>query len=437
MAEQEHINAQLEAAFRKHLGGDLTAAEAIYREIVTSYPQESHARHYLGFLLQQTDRLDEAFAQLTDAIALDDRHAEWHFNLGIVTSRQGLVAASIEAFSSAIAINPDKYFYWTNLGASFELNREWNRAEQCYLAATDIDQNCPDAFHLLSILCLQLERFADARHFNYCAIIAAPAPTDDNSIIVRGHAYCELGRVTDAIELFEHWQKADPDNPVATHLLNAYRGLQAPDRCDGQYVELTFDAFADSFENTLGRLKYCGPQLVQDYLATLNFPAASLNVLDLGCGTGLIGEHLQPVALKLAGVDLSGAMLDQAAAKQLYHQLHKSDIADFLLSSDEQYDLITCMDTLAYLGRLEEIFALIHQKLTAGGLLIFSTEKLAGIHGRDFQLNISGRYSHHHDYLTKVLGDTGFQIAKSADVAIRTESGCPITGQFICAVRAE
>ena len=122
---------------------------------------------------------------------------------------------------------------------------------------------------------------------------------------------------------------------------------------------------------------------------------------------------------------------------QLYHQLHKVDITDFLLASRDQFDLITCMDTFIYLGRLDKVLALIYQKLKTGGMLVFSTEKLVGTHEPAYQLKMSGRYSHHHDYLTTVLGNTGFKIAKIRDVAIRMELGCPVEGQFVCVRRAE
>ena len=434
MAEQEQNTALLPAALRKHLDGDLAAAEALYRQIILAEPGAAQARHYLGFLLQQTSRLQEAFEQLTDAIAIDDRHAEWHFNLGIVLSKQGLAAAAIDAITRAIAIDPEKYFYWTNLGAAYESNREWTRAEQCYRAATEIDPHCPDAFYLLSALCLKLERFQEARYFNYSGIVVAPAGSQ--SRIVLGQAYHELGRADEAIALFENWLLAEPDNPVAAHLLAAYRGRQQPAQCSSRYVEQTFDGFAHSFENVLGRLNYCGPQLVQDHLATLDIPAASLSVLDLGCGTGLVGEKLKPYARELIGVDLSQAMLDQAAAKQIYLQLHKSDITDFLRASSGHYDLIACMDTFTYLGRLDEAIVSIYGRLNPGGRLLFSTEKLLGVHEQDYRLNISGRYSHHHDYLKTLLGKTGFTIQKICDVPIRKESGCPIEGEFVCASRA-
>ena len=148
-----------------------------------------------------------------------------------------------------------------------------------------------------------------------------------------------------------------------------------------------------------------------------------------------MGEVLKPYARVLVGIDLSQAMLDRCTAKHLYHQLYKSDIADFLQAPGKQYDLITCMDTFIYLGRLDKIFALIYRKLKTGGMLLFSTEKLADPTELGCQLNISGRYSHSPEYLTALLGSTGFRIMQMRDVAIRMESGCPIAGQFVCVSR--
>ena len=433
MDKQDVANNLLSTAFRKHLDGNLEEAEDIYREIIRISPCNPQPKHYLGFLLQQTDRLSEAFEQLTSAIALDDSHSEWHFNLGVVLLRQGLVTAAIDAFSTAVTIESDKYFYWTNLGAACELIQELVRAEQCYKVATNLDPNCPDAFFLLSALCLKQERFQEARHFNYCGIIVSPA--DTKSKIVLGQAYYELGRVDDAIAHIESWLKCEPDNPVPMHLLAAYRGQHVPEQCSHEYVERTFDGFANSFENILGRLNYRGPDLVREYLAKLNISANTLGVLDLGCGTGLVGEVLKPYAHTLIGVDLSQGMLSQAAAKNLYYQLHKSDITNYLLSSCEQYDLIVCMDTFIYIGRLDVIFELIYKKLKIGGRLLFSTEKMVGDNKLSYQLNVSGRYSHQQANLSTMLNKTGFKIAEIFDVTIRNESGYPIEGQFVCASR--
>lgn len=434
MDKQGSFDTSFTTALRKHLDGDLMAAEMLYRQIIHADPDMAQARNYLGFLLQQTGRFQEAIEQLASAIALDGGHAEWHFNLGVAHLKQEQAAPAIAAFNRAIGIDPDKYFYWTNLGAAFELDQEWERAEHCYKTAVNIDPDCPDAYFLLAALYLKLERFDEARQCNYRGIVASPA--GEHSKIVLGQACHESGRTDEAIALMERWLADEPDNPEAKHLLAAYRGRQIPEHCSNQYVERTFDAFASSFENVLGRLKYCGPQLVQEYLAALDLPDASLSVLDLGCGTGMVGEKLKCYAHNLVGVDLSQAMIARAEAKQLYQQLHKSGIVEYLQTAEEKYDLISCMDTLIYLGRLDEFFDLICQRLNTGGRFIFSTEKLGGAGNDAYHLNISGRYSHHPDYVARVLDDAGLQIQTARDVAIRTEAGIPIAGQFVCAVRA-
>ena len=47
----------------------------------------------------------------------------------------------------------------------------------------------------------------------------------------------------------------------------------------------------------------------------------ALEVLDAGCGTGLAAPLLGPYARRLVGVDLSGAMLEQARALPQYDEL--------------------------------------------------------------------------------------------------------------------
>ena len=48
----------------------------------------------------------------------------------------------------------------------------------------------------------------------------------------------------------------------------------------------------------------------------------SVEIFDMGCGTGLVGLHLKEMGYKkIAGVDASQGMLDVAAEKQSYSEL--------------------------------------------------------------------------------------------------------------------
>ena len=421
-------------ALRLHLAGDKTAAETAYRQILALKPDDANARHYLGFLLQQNEQWAEALAELQRAVALDERHAEWFFNLGIVLSRLAKHEAAIDAFCRAIAIDPAPYFYWTNLGSVFEANQETERAEQCYLKATQINPNCADAFYLLSAMLLKQTRYDEARRFNHRGIIAAPA--ESKSRVLLGQAYYELGQPEAAIAVFAEWLAADLGNAEAAHFLSVYKKEATLTQCAPAYVEQIFDGFASTFDDILGRLGYSGPQWLADYLAAIQ-PAPVFNqVLDLGCGTGLAGVVLRPYATQLIGVDLSQRMLDEAHKRGIYQQLVKADMVDFLAPIKSHYDLITCMDTLIYLGQLDMLFARVYQALAPGGRFVFTTEKRSE-GAADYQLNISGRFSHSPDYVRRALADSGLALMHAEDATVRREAGCPIIGEFIWVTRPD
>ena len=425
------------AAQRKHLNGEWAEAEALYREIVQSGRNVAQARHYLGYLLLQTGRLEDAREQLRQAIALDCGHAEWHFNLGIVHSRLGELAEAVEAHACAVALDPNQYFFWTNLGAAHDASGDAVNAEASFNRAILVGPSCPDAYFLMSALLLKEKRFAEGQRFNCLGIVAAPAQCA--SRIVLSQAYHELGRTAEAIDVLLQWEREEPDNPIPTHLLTGHQAEagKASEQCAAGYVERTFNDFAERFDDVLARLEYAGPQLVGNWLAAQDLPPASQCILDLGCGTGLIGELLKSRAVRLVGVDLSEAMLQKAREKRCYDELHRADMVAFLDGQDERFDLVACMDVLVYHGRLDDLMVLIGQSLKQGGLLIFSTEKLASARDGRFRLNVSGRYCHCEEYIRAVLDCAGFAIEMIQEVVIRYESGCPVAGQFVCARRTE
>ena len=100
------------------------------------------------------------------------------------------------------------------------------------------------------------------------------------------------------------------------------------------FVELLFDQYAPRFERSLvDKLAYRGPALILERLQANGFTRAQ-RALDLGCGTGLMGEVLRPLCTRLEGIDLSGEMLRQARAKGIYDRLEKADIAALDLGAE-------------------------------------------------------------------------------------------------------
>ena len=113
--------------------------------------------------------------------------------------------------------------------------------------------------------------------------------------------------------------------------------------------------------------------------------------LDLGCGTGLMGERLRPFCDRLEGFDISAEMLRKARAKRVYDRLEKADLQTFSYDGPKA-DLVTAADVFMYVGALEGIVRTVAGLLAEDGLFAFSVEKLAG--DGDFALQPSRRYAH-------------------------------------------
>ena len=87
---------------------------------------------------------------------------------------------------------------------------------------------------------------------------------------------------------------------------------------------------------------------------------------------------------------------------------------------------------MIYFGALESIMAQLAASLTAGGLLIFTTEA-AETNGKDFRLQASGRYTHDRNYLERVLNKNGFVCLHWIEDMLRMELDKPVHGYAIVA----
>ena len=137
-----------------------------------------------------------------------------------------------------------------------------------------------------------------------------------------------------AIEAFRRAHVADPDDRRGAGLRLARLNAQVPDAMPPEYVRALFDQYAPRFDTALEALSYRAPALLLDAITRsrarrgqrLRFGA----VLDLGCGTGLMGAAVGPVCDWLVGVDLSPCMIAKARQKGLYDRLDVADIGEFM-----------------------------------------------------------------------------------------------------------
>lgn len=226
----------------------------------------------------------------------------------------------------------------------------------------------------------------------------------------------KLGDLEGAAEAFRRALEADPSDAQ-----RAAARLAVIGQGDSQialpltYVQRLFDGYAPRFDAHLtDALDYRGPALIVEALEAAAPGRRFASALDVGCGTGLMGKALRERVGRLAGVDLSPAMIARAGGRGCYDALAAADAASYLRNSAPgSFDCIVAADAFPYFGDLAPIFAACRHGLAAGGLFAFTAESGDG---SGFRLMPALRFSHTSGYVLTVAKDAGFHplIVRSA-----------------------
>ncbi len=139
-------------------------------------------------------------------------------------------------------------------------------------------------------------------------------------------------------------------------------------------------------------------------------PLAGANVLDLGCGGGILSEALAESGANVTSIDLSADLIEVA-------KLHKSPsmAIDYRLQSAESlaielpaaFDLICCMEMLEHVPEPAQILAACQKLLKPGGVLVLSTLNRTpqafalGIVAAEYLLNLVPRGTHRYAQFLK------------------------------------
>lgn len=323
--------------------------------------------------------------------------------LGAALIQQGLVQEALPVLARATQLMPMDAEAHNNLGCAYQDSGQLELARASYLRALAFK---PDHLDVLTNLAETLRL---------------------------------LGKGSEALTYLNRKLRLTPDDTVTRHTIDVLTGTN-PERPPAEYVSRLFDHHAASFDSHLtGMLGYAVPeQLVELLVRHAPTPLENKKVLDLGCGTGLIGQALAAMHCDIVGVDLSSKMLDKARAKNLYSELICEDIVAMMQGQAEQsYDIVTSADVFIYLGKLDTVMAQSKRLLRTGGILAFSIETLVpnAAEATDtesrFCLTETGRYSHTLAYLDALANEHGFHPLAQEATTIRTEGSVPVPGCLI------
>jgi len=425
------------AAAIDHLRNErIDEAEPLLLRLLERAPQQPDALHFLGVLRHTQGRVDEAVDLIRRALAaLPDNASAWN-NLGNVLLLASRADEAAEAYAKAVEFADSKGgeapLALNNLGVLYRKLGRLDDSERACRRALDLAPEFGDAWYNLSTTLIRMGRIHDGLIAHGKAVAAWPEHQQSRQEVIR--ALLLLGENERAAGLLREWLADAPGNPVAQHMLASAEGARAPDRASDGYVQQVFDGFASSFDAKLEALSYRAPALVtQALVALVGTPAATLAIVDAGCGTGLCGPGLRPFARHLAGCDLSAGMLRRARARGLYDALHQAELTHYLATQPAAFDAVVSADTLCYFGALEDALAAARLSLRPDGRLVFTVEALADGRADDHVLQSNGRYAHGENYLRRVLAASGFDDLRLQRETLRLEAGEPVPGWLVSA----
>ncbi len=371
--------AQTQVGFGKFDEAEVSATRALELN-----PKMGEAHYTQGLIADVLGDTELARDHFRHAAQLLPKLPDAHWRLGQVLMKLKEHSEAAESFQAVLNIVPGLAKVHSAMGVSFYERKLDGRAENCFRKALSLDNDCHEAHLVLAFALKRMKRDDEyEKHLVECLRII---PND--------------GRIR--------------------HLLATLRG-ETTSAAPADYVAAVFDGYADTFDTHLvGGLDYHVPEILYELVSQQVAPSVnSLDIIDLGCGTGLCAPLFRGMARTLHGVDLAPRMIEKARARNLYDTLEVCDVAASLKSKVAAWDFAIATDVFVYVGDLREIFAACFSALKPGGMFAFSVE--AGDDSDAFVLRKSGRYAHAHNYIRSLSAATGFDEIASRPIVVRKE----------------
>ena len=377
--------------------GDAAEAVIINRD-------DPGAKALLGVTLIELQRYDEARACLAEAVATDPRHPFYRIGLAEALSRLGRLKEAEAVLDSAVEIHPVR----ADLRGKAMLLRMRQRNFQAVIRLA-----------------------ADAK---------ANGAADACVFGLMGHAYSSSGQHELAAEAYREALKLCPEDSYVRHLVAAAGAMPGAERAPPDYLRAVFDGYAERFEPHLITLLYRVPGLIGKIIdAELKSrPRSAPPLLDLGCGTGLVGAICaDPKLGPMTGIDISPSMLAQARQKSIYAELIEADLPAFLDGETRRWPLVTAGDVFCYFGDLTMILKRLQPRMTPDGLLAFSVEELLPdsdgviLGNSGHALGRLGRYAHSAQHVRDAAAAACFAIDELRHEDLRRESDTPVQGMIV------
>lgn len=399
-------------------------AEAAYRQAIKIKPDYSEALYNLGILLQEQNRFEEAEATYRHVLRIKPDFAGALCNLGNTLQAQNRLQEAEAAYRQVRHLHPDYIDAHYNLAILLQGQKRLEEAEASFRQVLLLKPNHVDALYNLGVILQDQKRHEESRLVYQHLLHLDPQHADTHNNM--GSLLRIQNRFEEAQASYRKALALNPNLVNACHMLAALEN-QKTSKAPEQYVAQLFNNYAENFEQHLVHdLQYNMHRFLRQAVEQLpDRPLCFQRAVDLGCGTGLVGQEFRSLTNHLLGIDIAQRMIDQAQKKGIYDELIPGEIEAVLERLAPGIDLFLAADVFIYIGELHALFQSIKEKSSPGAWFVFSVEHLEE---GTFHLCPSGRYAHSFGYLQELAQTCQFRIVSFATKPIRTEGNTTITG---------
>ena len=376
--------------------GNPKGAQESARHAVELAPEWPVAVTELAFLLARQNQFPDAIAFAEKAVELDGNNPEVLGRVIDIAHRARHLDLAMQWLERAIRVLPDNLHLRHQLARDLRLKGQHGKAVAAYDALLEA------------------------------------TPGDAEALLGRLQSRLASGNKALALKDGKALLALDPSNEEY-RFWHALASGQTPARQPVAMVRELYDGLADLYDqHVVAGLKYKLPREVAGVI-NQRYPDRTLNVLDLGCGTGLLGACLGRIDGALIGVEISPKMIEQAGRHGVYDRFHSVDLVEALRETPASlYDVIAALDVFIYVGDLSGAIPDAYRVLRDGGHFIFSCEAArqdeAGLVLRPTQ-----RYAHQASHIEALCRAAGFQEVSLETMSLRYENNEPVQGFLVIA----
>lgn len=458
-------------------------SQYLFGEALRINPYDINVLCFRGLALMKVQRPDAAITAFDKALEIKPDFIEALANRATAFLEMGKFEDALAAFDQLLAIEPNHPLTWNNRGNTLLALERVEEAIKCYDTALALmpglaeatgnrrqvlntlkgsNSSFADSAYTKGVLLMREGRFHDALTAFDEAIEVRPGFVD--ALSNRATSLSELKRFEDALEAFDMALAIDAEHTISwnnrantlaamkrfeeavtsydkalqlsptflearDNRANALFELKRGKRCPPAFMRNLFDDFSSHYDETmLEKLQYRAHQHVRT-LAERVLPrlAPPWRILDLGCGTGLVGEAFKDLAAggRLSGIDIAPRMIEAARARGIYDELILGDLETVLYAPEPSYELILAADTMIYLGDLGPTFFGVAARLEPEGFYIFAVESAAD---GEWQQTPANRFRHSTAYLKAEAERAGLVFVDAMDCTLRFEANTPVAG---------